>query len=234
MSNTATNTNPDANKIMAVVSLVIVIAAPFIYQALPETYHGARTTFGKGLGIASLLLSLISVVYSLRRMNMRYRWGKLEIWLRVHVYTALLALLIALLHSNWRFQPGAATAALGLLFLTNISGLIGWIIYIYAPPALSRTDGEKRGSPDEIYSQMDKIQDRIETLERRIAKSGKSDDKKVSEIEAGKKELKDLSRDLKIALRREMLVGAWLYFHIPISAAFLVTAGVDGFVTFYL
>ena len=93
---------------------------------------------------------------------------------------------------------------------------------------------EATKNQDESQEKTSKIQDRIETLERRIAKNGKADDEKINEIEAGKKELKDLNRDLKIALRREMLVGAWLYFHIPVSGAFLVVAGVHGFVTFYL
>ena len=234
MSNGTLNNTSNVNKIMAAATLVITIAVLLMYKALPIEYQGARTTFGKGLGITALALALFSMLYSLRRIHMKYRWGKLEAWLQIHIYTGLLALLFALIHSNWRFQPGAATTALILLFLTDLSGIVGWVIYIYAPSAMSERDGEKYGSPDEIYARMDKIRQSIETLEHRIAKAGNSDEEMMSEISSGVEELKVLDHDLKIAMRREEMIGIWLNVHIPISAAFIVVASVHGFVTFYL
>ena len=222
-----------ADKAMGLVSLGLVIMAPLIYRALPESYHGAGGTFGKGLGVVALTLALVSMTYSIRRRGMEYRWGKLEMWLRVHTYTGLLALLFAFLHANWRFQPGAATAALYLLILTNISGFIGWIIYIYGPDFSARETGAV-SSPEEVYSKMSKLQDKIDRVKEKMSKTDAPDDKLSEQLSAAENELQLLDHELKLSLRREMLMGIWLYVHIPLSAAFLTTVLVHVFVILYL
>ena len=220
-------------KAMGLVSLAMAILAPLIYRALPENYHGATGMFGKGLGVVALIFALVSMAYSIRRKGMEYRWGKLETWLRVHTYTGLLALLFAFLHANWRFQPGAATAALYLLILTNISGFIGWIIYIYGPDFSARETGTV-SSPEEVYSKMSKLQDKIDRLKEKISKADTLDGKLSEQVSSAENELRVLDGELKLSLRREMLMGIWLYVHIPLSAAFLVTALTHVFVILYL
>ena len=222
------------DKAMGLVSLGMVIVMPIIYWALPERYHGAGGLFGKGLGVVALSLAFISIAYSIRRMRMQYRWGNLEVWLRIHIYAGLLALLFAFLHADWRFQPGAATAALLLLVLTNISGLIGWIIYIYGPDFLEPQDAQTFNAPEEIYSMMSKLQSKRDLLEQKILKTGDSNNRLSEESSSIEKKMLALRRELKLSLRREMLMGLWLCVHIPLSAAFVVTVSVHVFVIFYL
>jgi len=219
---------------MGLATLAIVIVAPLIYSSLPESYLGPRTDFGMGLGITALALSMLSALYSMRRAHMKYRWGNLETWLRVHTYTGLLALLFALLHCDWRFQPGAATAALILLFFTDISGLIGWVFYMFAHSLAVSEEAGKLDSPDEIFSQMDKLQDSIDNLQKRLEKTSSRDEKILGEIVDEENKLGQLRVELKSSLRRESLIGIWMYVHFPLSMTFLVTACVHAFVTFYL
>ena len=223
-----------AGKTMGLVSLAIVILAPLIYRALPENYRGATGTFGIGLGVVALIFALVSMAYSIRRKGMGYRWGKLETWLRVHTYAGLLALLFAFLHANWRFQPGTATAALCLLILTNISGFIGSIIYIYSPKFLAAQGNAAISSPEEVYSKMSKLQDKIDRLKEKMSKADTLDGKLSEQVSSAENELRFLDSELKLSLRREMLMGIWLYIHIPLSAAFLVTALTHVFVILYL
>lgn len=222
--------------IFALVTLALAVLLPLIYSLLSSSIRGPRTSLGLTLGILSLAFAYASSLYSVRRAYLQYHWGNIEMWLRVHTYAALLALIFALLHSDYNFRPGAASAALGLLFLTNLSGLAGWIIYVYAPPRIKKDDPDKIDSPEEIYGHIDKLQDKVESLGRRIEKSSdEQTEKKLSEeIAKHEEEIKYYQNELKMALRRENIIGAWMYFHIPISMAFIVTASVHAFVIYYL
>lgn len=228
------NKRASAPGLMPAVTLVVVIAACLVYIGLPPECRSAKTVFGRSLGGIALALGLISGIYMLRRAHMEYKWGALDTWLSIHVYTGLSALAFALLHSGWRFEPGAATAALVLLVLTDISGIIGWIIYVYGPKAFLATENSSGlDFPEDIYSRMTKLQHRVDTVTRKTER-GEAAEGDVMELEEARGRINELNKRLKSALRREMYMGVWLYFHIPVSAAFVVTACVHAFVTFYL
>ncbi len=234
MNEKKVNKKNSAPGIMPVATLVMVVVVCLVYIGLPPEYQSAKTLFGRTLGGIALGLSLVSGLYMLRRAHMEYKWGSLEIWLRIHIYTGLLALAFALIHSGWMFRPGAATAALGLLILTDISGIIGWIIYVYGPKAVLATEGNSSFEfPEDIYSRMTDLQRRVDMLSRKVEKD-KASDKDIEDLEEARVRINGLNKNLKSALRREMYMGVWLYFHIPVSAAFVVTACVHAFVTFYL
>ena len=234
MNEKKANRRISAPGILPEATLLVVTGTCLVYIGLPPEYHGAKTMLGRSLGGVALVLGLVSGLYMLRRAHMEYRWGALDTWLRIHVYTGLLALAFALLHSGWRFRPGAATAALVLLALTDISGIIGWIVYVYGPKTIPATGNLSEPEfPEDIYSRMSNLQHRVDTLARK-AEKGKAGEHDIREMEEARSQIYELNKRLKSALRREMYMGVWLYFHIPVSAAFVVVACVHAFVTFYL
>ena len=82
---------------------------------------------GRYLGIAGVLLIVISFIYSLRKRN-RIHWGTPKAHLAFHQFTAWLGSLLVLIHAGVHFNailPWLATAAMGINVL---SGLVGKLL----------------------------------------------------------------------------------------------------------
>jgi hypothetical protein len=88
---------------------------------------------GLTLGTAGFLLMLATqTLYTLRKGTMRFPWGRMSFWLRLHIFTGLVGPYLFLLHSAWRFQGLAGVLMLTTLVVV-ISGLIGRYIYTAVP-----------------------------------------------------------------------------------------------------
>ena len=91
---------------------------------------------GYTLGIVGFLLMLSTeTLYSLRKRVVGFHYGRMSIWLQVHVFTGLVGPYLVLLHSGWRFQglAGVLTIILGVVV---VSGLVGRYIYTAVPRSL--------------------------------------------------------------------------------------------------
>lgn len=222
------------SKYVAAATLLLIIAGPALYRAIPEQTRDPKGRLGLFMGGVALALILFAGLYSVRRARLWLRWGKMEYWLSLHTYLGVLALLFVFLHADWRFRPGAATAALVLLILVTISGAVGWAIYLVIPGKIS-SDAEEVITPEETYFKMEKVQEQIDKLERRAAKQeGDKATETDEELRQLEEKLALLLRELEGEFRQEAALGTWLYVHIPLSAALIVVACVHSFMMFYL
>jgi hypothetical protein len=221
------------SKYLAGFTLFAVLVGAPLYSIVPESYRTPQSGLGLFLGIVSLALIIFSALYSLRRAKLWKEWGRMEIWLSLHTYLGILALLFAFLHANWQFRAGTATASIVLLILVTLSGAIGWAIYLILPYRISRkgiitTPEEAYFKIERLYERVDKLLDKAQSQDRELTQEEDTERQRAQE------EITSLEKELKDALKQESMINGWLYIHIPLSAALIVTVCVHAFMMFYL
>lgn len=95
------------------------------------------SAWGIGYGVAATALVLILAAFGWRKRAYRSKLGTLEGWLQSHVYLGVLALVVALFHSGFRFEDRVATAALATMAAVVLSGLVGAAFYTVYPRLLT-------------------------------------------------------------------------------------------------
>ncbi|MBK9032478.1 MAG: hypothetical protein IPL61_14405 [Myxococcales bacterium] len=106
---------------------------------------------GNGYGFVAAALVLLNLSYLLRRRIASTRLGSMRVWLDLHVFTGVLAALLAAFHSAFQLRtPIAKTSAASLAFVL-VTGLIGRFLYALTPPDASRLrvalDGLEAAAP---------------------------------------------------------------------------------------
>jgi len=108
---------------------------------VPGRHYGG-TPFGYLLGTVSVLLILWLTMLGVRKRAMtRGRWS-LKGWTSAHVWLGLSLLVVATLHTGFRFAADVHTLAWALMLLVILSGLFGIAVYAILPPALGDSRGE--------------------------------------------------------------------------------------------
>ncbi len=88
---------------------------------------------GNGYGWVAALLVVMNLSYLIRRRFGRAKLGSMKVWLDIHVFTGLLAAILASFHSAFVLRTplaSATTASLGIVVLT---GLLGRFLHTLAP-----------------------------------------------------------------------------------------------------
>lgn len=125
--------------------------ALWAFLALAATYgvYAWRVPFthgGSPIGVAYGLLGTLAILtllyFGVRKRSYRSRWGRLEVWLQVHVYLGLLSGVLILFHTGFRFEDRVALAAFGALLLVVASGVWGAVAYTTLPRRLTETEGD--------------------------------------------------------------------------------------------
>src|SRR5207244_12463123 len=109
--------------------LLIAVTAVFIWNARKEYSHGG-STLGIAYGIAGSALIVLLAAFGIRKRAYRSTFGTLENWMQSHIYLGLLAGVILLLHTGFRFHDGIAVATFVLVAIVVVSGIAGAILYI--------------------------------------------------------------------------------------------------------
>lgn len=100
------------------------------------------TTLGLWLASVGSALFLAVLLYSWRK-----RWGqevlpgRLQTWLRLHLWLSALGTWAVLLHAGFHVDDRWGTVALGALAFVLLTGLVGWWLYVLVPPAVDRHVG---------------------------------------------------------------------------------------------
>ena len=93
----------------------------------------ASDVFGHGMGILGFVFMLMTeTLYSLRKRSRSVKWGKMSMWLQLHIFTGLVGPYMVLLHTSWKFN-GIAGATTLLTIIIVISGFIGRYIFTRIP-----------------------------------------------------------------------------------------------------
>jgi len=92
--------------------------------------------FGLQIGIVSMLLIGVNLLYLLRRApGFPLRFGALQTWMTSHVATGVLALLCAMLHAAMAPRETVGGHAFQALAVLLVTGAIGRYFYAYVPRA---------------------------------------------------------------------------------------------------
>jgi hypothetical protein len=134
--------------------LLIAAVALFFWQARKEYPHGG-STIGIAYGIAGTALIVILAAFGIRKRAYRSTFGTLENWMQSHIYLGLLAGVVLLLHTGFRFNDGIAVATFVLVAIVVFSGIAGAILYVTVPRLL--TEVESNLTVAEISDQLNQL-----------------------------------------------------------------------------
>lgn len=112
---------------MGVITLIYLVY--MLFAGIPE----AGSLFGHVLGVTGFLLMLATeTLYSIRKRAIHRPWGRMQTWLKFHIFTGIVGPYMVLLHAAWSFK-GLAGIVILLTGVVVISGFIGRYIYTSVP-----------------------------------------------------------------------------------------------------
>jgi hypothetical protein len=93
----------------------------------------ASGNIGNGYGWVAALLVLMNLSYLIRRKFGRANLGAMRVWLDTHVFTGLLACILASFHSTFILRTPIASMTTASLLVVVITGLLGRFLHMLAP-----------------------------------------------------------------------------------------------------
>jgi hypothetical protein len=140
-------------------SLVAVglITLSYLVYTVTSGIPAASSYFGHVLGVGGFLLMLSTeTLYSLRKRATHKAWGRMQTWLKIHIFTGIVGPYMVFLHAAWSFR-GIAGIVILLTGIVVLSGFIGRYIYTSVP----RT-------ADGLIIEAEALQRRIKSLEEEL------------------------------------------------------------------
>jgi hypothetical protein len=120
------------------VALGLIAAAALAYGLHhPNEPTNGGTWLGYTLGTFATLIILWLTAFGIRKRRYHSNLGTVQGWLSAHVYLGMALLVIATLHSGFQFGWNVHTLAYGLMCAVIASGLLGVVLYIRYPTAMS-------------------------------------------------------------------------------------------------
>ncbi len=138
--------------------------------ALHDPPHGANggTWLGYTLGTLGAALILWFLWYGIRKRQYHSTLGQVSGWLSGHVYLGLALVVIATLHTGFKFGWNVHTLTYVLLILVIASGAYGVVTYLRFPTRL--TDNMGSMTFDKRLRAIDNMLEEIATLDQQCLK----------------------------------------------------------------
>jgi len=134
-------------------ALIVMVMITILYGVVVYLTRGippASELFGHGIGILGFIFMLMTeTLYSLRKRSRSVRWGKMSMWLQLHIFTGLVGPYMVLLHTSWKFN-GIAGATTLLTIIIVVSGFIGRYIFTRIPRTVDGLEIEGSLSQDAL------------------------------------------------------------------------------------
>ncbi len=105
-------------------------------------HAGGNTWYGYATGTLGAALIIWLTLLGIRKRAMTSGQWSLKAWTSAHVYLGLALIVIATLHTGFRFGWNIHTLAYALMMLVILSGLFGVIAYSTLPARLSQNRAE--------------------------------------------------------------------------------------------
>ena len=112
--------------------LLIAAVAAYVWHR-PTGLPGGGTWLGYTLGVIGALLILWLMWLGVRKRRYRSTLGTVEGWTSAHGYLGLVLLVIATLHTGFRFGINIHTLAYALMVAVIVSGIYGVYAYMRYP-----------------------------------------------------------------------------------------------------
>jgi len=124
---------------LAFLAMVLITGLYALVVYTTREIPPASEVFGHGMGILGFVFMLMTeTLYSLRKRSRSVKWGKMSMWLQLHIFTGLVGPYMVLLHTSWKFN-GIAGATTLLTIIIVISGFIGRYIFTRIPRTVDGT-----------------------------------------------------------------------------------------------
>lgn len=125
------------------VALGVSLAAILVYAFADFTPSASGDTwYGYATGTIGALLIVWLTLLGLRKRAMTPGQWSLKAWTSAHVYLGLALIVVATLHTGFRFGWNVHTLAYALMMLVIASGVFGVVAYATLPAALSNNREE--------------------------------------------------------------------------------------------
>jgi hypothetical protein len=144
----------------ATASAIVVLAGAAVYvpySLRAPTGPGGGSALGLTFGIAAALLMLFAGLLGARRKVPGWRIGRMQTWMRAHLWLGLVAVPLIFFHGGFSFGHATLTRILmSLLILVSISGFIGALLQHFLPREMTR-----QLPMETIYEQIDHIREQL-------------------------------------------------------------------------
>ncbi len=118
------------------------------WQARP----GGGSVPGFTLGVAGGVICLFEFLLWPRKKKRAWRLGRVQVWMRAHVWLGLLAVPLLVLHSGFRWGGVLSTALMALFLVVIASGVWGLVVQQFLPSRMLEDV-----PAETIYSQIDQV-----------------------------------------------------------------------------
>ena len=135
--------------------IFLLLVASYVYYDRRTGFTHGGSRGGIAYGALGTLAILILLYFGVRKRSYRSTWGTLEGWLQCHLYLGLLAAVLILFHTGFRFHDKVAVAAFAVLLIVVASGFWGAVVYTGAPRRLTEVEGDL--PPAAIAQQLDQL-----------------------------------------------------------------------------
>ena len=127
-------------------ALLAAALAAYLWEGAGGRFQHGGSALGVTLGAAAAALVVWLLLFAVRKRAYRSTLGSLEGWLHAHVWLGLLAAVLVLLHTGFRFEDRVAVAAFLLLLAVVATGLVGALLYQTLPRRLSGVESNLTGA----------------------------------------------------------------------------------------
>lgn len=118
---------------LALLAMILITGIYGLVLYTTREIPPAGELFGHSMGIAGFIFMLMTeTLYSLRKRSRSVKWGRMSMWLQVHIFTGLVGPYMVLLHTSWKFN-GIAGATTLLTIIIVLSGFVGRYIFTRIP-----------------------------------------------------------------------------------------------------
>lgn len=133
----------------------LLLAASYVLYAWRVDFTHGGSPMGITYGVLGTLSILVLLYFGVRKRDYRSTLGTLEAWLQSHIYLGLLAAVLILLHTGFRFQDKVAISAFAVLLVVVASGVWGAVVYTSAPRRLTEVEGDL--APEKMPEQLNQF-----------------------------------------------------------------------------
>ena len=109
-----------------------------VYAVMTPNGPKGGTIPGIVFGSLALAVMIFECLISLRKKYPASPVGRLQTWLRAHVWLGLLTILLVFCHSGFHWGRGLASSLMWLFVLVTLSGIAGVMLQNYIPVRMSQ------------------------------------------------------------------------------------------------
>jgi hypothetical protein len=133
----------------------LILLASYIFHAWRADFTHGGSPMGVTYGVLGTLSILVLLYFGVRKRSYRSTFGTLEAWLQSHIYLGLLAAVLILFHTGFRFEDKVAVSAFAVLLIVVVSGVWGALVYTSVPRRLTEVEGDL--APERMAEQLNQL-----------------------------------------------------------------------------